>query len=237
MKTLSKTLFLILTSILILNSCSIERKIYPKGYKITWHTKSKKENISETKVKDLTTSNVSENSSHEEVQPSHQIETENTLVDFNNDSKENIGESKSNNAYPLANKTRSNPIERYFERTLHKSTSSFNSSRNPTHFSRRLGVDKRKENLKSSNAIGTEKIIGILLCLAGLAPFGILVAKGKKSNAFKISLLLWIAGLALIITGLVIALGGGSWFGVLLYGLGVLIYLVNLIYGIVSVLK
>ena len=180
MKTLLKTLFLVLTSILLFNSCSIERKIYPKGYQITWHTKSKKENISQTKVTDITTNEISENSSDDGDQSAHQIETKNILLDdLNNETDANIDESKSNNAYPQANNSRSNTNERYSERILSESTSSFNNSRNPTHFSKKSGLEKSKDNLKSSSSIGTEEIIGILLCLAGLAPFGILVAKGK----------------------------------------------------------
>ena len=85
--------------------------------------------------------------------------------------------------------------------------------------------------------MSNDEIIGLVLVLIGLAPFGIKIAKGKNNKAFKTSLSLWLASWACFILGLIIAIAATSMFGVILFGVAAILHAVTFIHGLISILR
>jgi len=94
---------------------------------------------------------------------------------------------------------------------------------------------KLNANEAKTSDLDSDAIIGIILCLFGLAPFGVLIAKGK-GREFRTNLLLWLGGFISIILGLLITIITLSWFGVIFSALGGIFFLASFIHGLISIL-
>jgi hypothetical protein len=95
---------------------------------------------------------------------------------------------------------------------------------------------KLNSNEAKTRDSDNDLILGIILCVIGLAPFGVLIAKGKGSE-FKTNLMLWLGGIICVILGLVIPIITLSWFGLIFSALGSILWLSSIIHGLVTILK
>jgi hypothetical protein len=106
------------------------------------------------------------------------------------------------------------------------------------------GIKYNDNKKKNKGAAGdNDVIIGVLLCIIGLSPFGVAFVKGRRSE-FKINLMIWIGGWAAIIIGFTVMIigaaslsTGGLGIGAILYYLGGLALLAAFVHGLISVLR
>jgi hypothetical protein len=224
-----------------MNSCTIEKKIYPKGYSITWNHKNKQdknvENVQELAIVEKTMEN--SNNTDMVVTPlNNEIEN----IDIDNSTaltSTSIEQAQENNSEPTVidnQKTGTKTSTKAGTKTSTKAgqiTAKTESRKNKV-----ISQIIQKQSAKtfSSRSIGSDEIIGIILCLFGLAPFGVLIAKGKGSE-FKTNLLLWLGGFVCIILGVVITVITLSWFGVIFSALGGILLLSSFIHGLFSILR
>lgn len=95
---------------------------------------------------------------------------------------------------------------------------------------------KLNSNEAKTGDLDSDSILGIVLCLFGLAPFGVLIAKGKGSE-FKTNLMLWLGGIISLILGAVITVITLSWFGLIFSAIGGILMLSSFIHGLLTILK
>ena len=97
---------------------------------------------------------------------------------------------------------------------------------------------KVKKDLKKWNRRGgsdTMVIVGIILCVIGLSPFGVLLGIGTGTE-FTINIILWGVGIVCIILSVFLALSV-NFLGLLLVVLGGLLLLAAFIHGLVVLIK
>ncbi len=76
-------------------------------------------------------------------------------------------------------------------------------------------------------------IVGIILCLVGLSPLGVLIANGE-SPSFWVNLLLWLLTGLVFLVGAVTSTGG---IGGIFLIMGIILGLISLIHGIVVIVR
>jgi hypothetical protein len=207
----------------LMNSCTIEKKIYPKGYSISWNKKNDKSIANEQELK-IAENHVEKTNNDEIVEYTLDIENDNISIDNSSDFvSTSIEQPKANRIEQNIISSEANIIE----------TNNTNSQIKNNKI--KQVIRKHTTQTSSSKSLGNDEILGLILCLLGLAPFGVLVAKGKGSK-FKTNLLLWLGGFACVIIGVIIALGG-SYLGVVFSLLGSLLFLSSFIHGILSILR
>jgi cation transport ATPase len=238
MKKLILPLFVAFAAVIFLNSCSVEKRLYRPGINVEWRTSIKKsklnnEEITETKVENsqqsiklLKTNNElsfsDEQSKNKVVLNNNEISTHQDKLVENSNSHQQI-KIDNNNQLNTKRKFKTKQIKEFSQSTKSNTTiKAFKS--------------QREKFSNSNKSLDSDVIIGVVLCIFGLAPFGILVAKGKRSGAFKTNLLIWIGGWASYILGLVLVLSG-SFFGLIFTALAFILLLISLIHGIINVLK
>jgi hypothetical protein len=245
MKKLSLLSLAVLT-ILLLDSCSTLKRRYSSGYTVVWNSKSKSNKINSTvdasvkknkavkQESSLTESN-SIASSSMKTSPSNVI-IENPYLIYNNSSNSEIASIYDNNSISQSH----NGIKNVFEKSsIESSEAKINSNDKVI----KSPIKTFKNKIKQESAAGdTELIIGIILCLFGLAPFGVRYVKGKRDSAYKTNLMIWLGGWGCLLIGIITAVlmasaGSLSFLGLALYGIGGLLLFISFIHGLISILK
>lgn len=81
--------------------------------------------------------------------------------------------------------------------------------------------------------------IGIILCLVNLSPLGVLLAVGK-GRGFNVNLIIYLIGTLSCLLGIVSILvfaSVGEFIGLILFGIGTVIFIVALIHGLVVIAR
>lgn len=238
MKKLILSFFIAFFAVVFLNSCSVEKRLHQPGMNFEWQTSIKKSKLNDqeiTEIKDekiQQTRNLSnptnelsvtdEQSKNEVVLNNNEISKQQDEL-AENSNPTNQAKIVDNNQFNIKPKLKTKQIKEFSR--LANGNKTINAFKN-----------QREKFSHSNKSVDSDQIIGVVLCIFGLAPFGILVAKGKRSGAFKTNLLIWIGGWASYILGLIIVLGG-SFFGLILTALAFILLLISLIHGIINVLK
>jgi hypothetical protein len=248
MKKLSY-LGLLLLTVVFLDSCTAIKRRYSPGYSVVWNNKSKtkklksavelsnkKESITKNEV-NLVSNEVEKNPSLTKNFSENKEETLYTI--YNNTSENDLASLNTNNNFSVRKMSKDNFSQNLTEKPSSNAETSNSISSKVTKTPVKFVKDKLKQK---SNGGDTEMIIGIVLCLFGLAPFGIRYAKGKRSSAYKTNLMIWLAGwgclLIGIITAVLMAAGGSiSFLGLALYGIGGLLLFISFIHGLISILR
>jgi len=220
---------------IVLNSCSVEKRLYRQGLTVDWNSGIKK---SKQAVEEIEESEIASNSvqtaSKSEVVASVSLTDE---VSMNNEfTTETVLTTESAPSYTEnSTKTEENLSEAI---VINNDKVNVTKSQKKETAKKVIAKNNHKKALKSksSGSMGDDELIGIILCLVGLAPFGVMVAKGKRSSEFKTNLLLWLGGFACIILGVVLALGG-LYIGVIFSYLAYILLLSSFIHGLLSILR
>lgn len=231
MKKISFFSIILLLSIVFLDSCTIVKRRYSSGYTITWNSNLKSNKVN--KSVDLSNNEdiIAENSTTEEVVPSltinEDLEQKDLSYNINNSSfeKELISEKDNNSQY---NET--------------KNINSSSDSEIVNSIDKKEGLShlKKVKNERKSSLDDTDKLIGFIFCILGLAPFGIRYVKGKKSKAYKKNLIIWIIGYSCIILGFTIVLASGfsiSILGFIIYFIGGIMLLISFIHALKTIFR
>jgi hypothetical protein len=219
---------------IVLNSCSVEKRLYRQGLTVDWNSGIKK---SKQAVEEIEESEIASNSvqtaSKSEVVASVSLTDE---VSMNDEyTTETVLTTESTPSYT---ENSSNTEEILSETNVDKNVKvnvTQNKKKESTKVITKNNLKKALKS-KSSGSMGDDELIGIILCLVGLAPFGVMVAKGKRSSEFKTNLLLWLGGFACIILGVIIALSG-SYIGAIFSILSSLLFLTSFVHGLISILR
>ncbi len=237
-KTIMK-LGIAVTVLVLMNACSVEKRIYRNGFNVEWHSNLKKvKNQSNVEAEVEVASTVE---TEKEYQTQNIAVAENVTTD-NLTSDNTVQENNAATTFTVASEETTTPtVEETKEVTVSVSKKEANvksKSEAKQTIKQINGQPKSKiEKTKSAGSLSNDDLIGIILCLVGLAPFGVMIAKGKRSSQFKVNLMLWVGGLACYIVGIVIAVATLSFVGVIFTALGGLLLLASFIHGLISILK
>ncbi|MBM3452024.1 MAG: hypothetical protein FJX84_02650 [Bacteroidetes bacterium] len=248
MKKLSYLVLLLLT-VIFLDSCSIVKRRYSPGYTVVWNAKSKTKKLKSSvelsnKKESITKNEVNSVANEVEKNPSltrnfSENKEETLYTSYINTSENDFASLNTDNTFSVRKMSKDN----YSQNLIEKPSSNVETSKSISSKVTKNPVKFVKDKLKQkSNGGDEEMIIGILLCLFGLAPFGVRYAKGKNSSAYKTNLMIWLAGwgclLIGIITAVLMATGGSvSFLGLALYGIGGLLLFISFIHGLISILR
>jgi hypothetical protein len=247
MKKLSY-LGLLLLTVIFLDSCTAVKRRYSPGYSVVWNNKSKTKNSKSTaelsnEKERITKNEVNSIDNKLEENPSlirkfSMNKEESSYSSYNNTSENDLA-SLNNNIISVKNTTKEN----HSQSLVKKSSPSEETTKSISSKVTKTPIKFVKDGLKQKSQGGdTEMIIGIVLCLLGLAPFGVRYAKGKKSSAYKTNLYIWLGGWACFLIGIITAVlmataGSVSFLGLALYGIGGLLLFISFIHGLISILK
>lgn len=219
---------------IVLNSCSVEKRLYRQGLTVDWNSGIKK---SKQAVEEVEESEIASNSvqsvSKSEVVTSISLNDE---ASINNEfTTETVLTTESTPSY-TENST--NTEENVSETNVVNNDTVNVTQNKKKETTKVITKNNHKKALKSKSAgsMSDDDLIGVILCLVGLAPFGVMVAKGKRSSEFKTNLLLWLGGFACIILGIVIALSG-LYIGVIFSYLSYILFLTSFVHGLLSILR
>jgi uncharacterized membrane protein YqaE (UPF0057 family) len=220
-----------------LNSCSVEKRLYRQGLTVDWNSGIKK---SKQAVEEVEESEIASNSvqsvSKSEVVTSISLNDE---VSINNEfSTETVSTTESTEYTPSYTENSANTEENVSETNVINQDKVNVSQNKKKETSKVITKNNHKKSVKStsSGSMSDDDLIGIILCLVGLAPFGVMVAKGKRSSEFKTNLLLWLGGFACIILGVILAIGG-LYIGAIFSYLAYILLLSSFIHGLLSILR
>lgn len=220
-----------------LNSCSVEKRLYRQGLTVDWNSGIKK---SKQAVEEVEESEIASNSvqsvSKSEVVTSISLNDE---VSINNEfSTETVSTTESTEYTPSYTENSANTEENVSETNVINHDKVNVSQNKKKETSKVITKNNHKKSVKStsSGSMSDDDLIGIILCLVGLAPFGVMVAKGKRSSEFKTNLLLWLGGFACIILGVILAIGG-LYIGAIFSYLAYILLLSSFIHGLLSILR
>lgn len=233
---------IILSALIFMNACTVEKRLYRKGLNIELHAGlknakakalSEEESINEAtstiepteKVYKLETAYTSDNAE------SDNITSDNNIQDNNLTLKVALEESK------LAAEETNVQLVDKVSKTKKGNTIQTNVPKKFIVKQKNAPVENRVEKSKSLASGSDNDIIGIILCIIGLAPFGVMIAKGKGSAEYKLNLKLWLGGLISYIGGLIISIITLSFVGFIFVALGGLLLLASFIHGLVSILR
>jgi hypothetical protein len=219
---------------IVLNSCSVEKRLYRQGLTVDWNSGIKKskqavEEVEESEIASNSVQSVSKSevvtsiSLNDEASINNEFTTETVLT---TESTPSYTENSTNTEENLSETNVVNNDKVNVTQNKKKESTKVITKNNP----------KKALKSKSAGSIGDDELIGIILCLVGLAPFGVMVAKGKRSSEFKTNLLLWLGGFACIILGVILALGG-LYIGVIFSYLAYILLLSSFIHGLLSILR
>ena len=220
-----------------LNSCSVEKRLYRQGLTVDWNSGIKK---SKQAVEEVEESEIASNSvqsvSKSEVVTSISLNDE---VSINNEfTTETVSTTESTEYTPSYTENSANTEENVSETNVINQDKVNVSQNKKKETSKVITKNNHKKSVKStsSGSMSDDDLIGIILCLVGLAPFGVMVAKGKRSSEFKTNLLLWLGGFACIILGVILAIGG-LYIGAIFSYLAYILLLSSFIHGLLSILR
>jgi hypothetical protein len=220
-----------------LNSCSVEKRLYRQGLTVDWNSGIKK---SKQAVEEVEESEIASNSvqsvSKSEVVTSVSLNDE---ASINNEfTTETVSTTESTESTPSYTENSTNSEENVSETNVINHDKVNVSQNKKKETSNVITKNNHKKALKSKSAgsMSDDDLIGIILCLVGLAPFGVMVAKGKRSSEFKTNLLLWLGGFACIILGVILAIGG-LYIGAIFSYLAYILLLSSFIHGLLSILR
>lgn len=236
---MKKVLFKIgiaVSAVVLFNSCSVEKRLYRNGVNVNWHSGLKKSK-GDVETQDVTfqESKISNDFSSPKVNNTkimNDVATnDNGYFEIN---QEEIATSESNFESNVSDILVSNSKTQVGNGSNIEQNSEI---KNNSTF-RKPVFSKQKAKIKSkvTGAMSDDDLIGLILCLVGLAPFGVMVAKGKRSAAFKTNLMLWLGGFACIILSVILAFSG-SLLGAVFSILGSLLFLASFIHGLISILR
>ena len=219
---------------IVLNSCSVEKRLYRQGLTVDWNSGIKKskqavEEVEESEIASNSVQSVSKSevvtsiSLNDEASINNEFTTETVLT---TESTPSYTENSTNTEENVSETNVVNNDKVNVTQNKKKESTKVITKNNP----------KKALKSKSAGSIGDDELIGIILCLVGLAPFGVMVAKGKRSSEFKTNLLLWLGGFACIILGVILALGG-LYIGVIFSYLAYILLLSSFIHGLLSILR
>ena len=219
---------------IVLNSCSVEKRLYRQGLTVDWNSGIKKskqavEEVEESEIASNSVQSVSKSevvtsiSLNDEASINNEFTTETVLT---TESTPSYTENSTNTEENLSETNVVNNDKVNVTQNKKKESTKVITKNNP----------KKALKSKSAGSIGDDELIGIILCLVGLAPFGVMVAKGKRSSEFKTNLLLWLGGFACIILGVILALGG-LYIGAIFSYLAYILLLSSFIHGLLSILR
>ncbi len=216
-----------------LNSCSVQKRLYRQGLTVDWNAgiKKSKQTVVEAEESEIASNSI-QTAAKSTVVSSISLNDE---ASINNEFT--IEPASTTESTPSFTQNSTNTEENLREaNVVNHDQVNLNQKRETT--KKVITKNNHKKALKStsSGSMGDDEIIGIILCLVGLAPFGVMVAKGKRSSAFKTNLLIWLGGFACIILGVIIALSG-SYLGVIFSILSSLLFLTSFIHGLLSILR
>jgi hypothetical protein len=217
-----------------LNSCSVEKRLYRQGLTVDWNSgiKKSKQAVEEVEESEIASNSVQSVSKSEVV-------TSISLNDEASINNEFTTETVSTTEYtPSYTENSANTEENVSETNVINHDKVNVSQNKKKETSKVITKNNHKKSVKStsSGSMSDDDLIGIILCLVGLAPFGVMVAKGKRSSEFKTNLLLWLGGFACIILGVVLAIGG-LYIGAIFSYLAYILLLSSFIHGLLSILR
>lgn len=217
---------IILSAIIFLNACTVEKRLSRKGLNIQWHAGLKnakaKTLIEEKALNDATLAIATENV--------YKLETANTS---DNAEVDNIASDKNiqdnNSTFIVATE------ECKVSKAKKSNTIRTNVPKKPVVKENSASAESRVEKSKSLGSVGNNKFICIILCVIGLAPLGVMIVKGKGSTEFKLNLKLWLGSFLSAISGIIILIVTFNFVGFIFVALGSLLAVACLIHGIISI--
>jgi len=218
---------IILTAFIFLNACTVEKRLSRKGLNIQWHTglkNAKAKTLSEEKALNDATLAIAN------TENIYKIETANTSDNAESDnitSENNIQEN--NSTFIVATE------ECKVSKAKKSNTIRTNVPKKPVVKENSASAESRVEKSKSLGSVGNNKFIGIILCVIGLAPLGVMIVKGKGSTEFKLNLKLWLGSFLSAISGIIILIVTFNFVGFIFVALGSLLAVACLIHGIISI--
>jgi hypothetical protein len=232
---------IILSALIFMNACTVEQRLYRKGLNIEWNAGIKKVKAKATNEEELTNEVASTNEKSEKV-----YKVENTVVADNavNDNITSDNNTQENTATFAVATEETTPVVEATNVQAVKVAKAKKSTTVATTAPAKKAVkqtnapaESKIQKSKSAGSMSDDDLIGVILCLVGLAPFGVMIAKGKRSAAFKVNLMLWLGGFVSYIVGVIIAVATLSLVGVIFTALGGILLLASFIHGLVSILK
>jgi hypothetical protein len=233
---MKKVLFKIgiaVSAVVLFNSCSVEKRLYRNGMNIEWHSglKKSKGNVETQEVISQETKNSNDFSSpkvNNTLVTNDVATNDNGYFENNQEVKETSENNLESNVLVSNSNTQASVGSTIEQNDDIKNNSTF----------RKPVFSKQKAKIKSkvTGSMSDDDLIGLILCLVGLAPFGVMVAKGKRSTSFKTNLMLWLGGFACIILSVILAFSG-SLLGAVFSILGSLLFLASFIHGLISILR
>lgn len=217
---------IILSAFIFLNACTVEKRLSRKGLNIQWHAGLKnakaKTLIEEKALTDATLAIATENV--------YKLETANTS---DNAEVDNIASDKNiqdnNSTFIVATE------ECKVSKANKGNTIRTNLPKKLVAMENSASAESRVEKSNSLGSVGGNKFIGIILCVIGLAPLGVMIVKGKQSTEFKLNLKLWLGGLISGWGGIIILIVTFNFVGFIFVVLGGLLSFACLIHGIISI--
>jgi uncharacterized membrane protein YqaE (UPF0057 family) len=227
---------IILSALIFMNACTVEKRLYRKGMNIEWNAGLKKAKVNASNEEELTNEVASTNEKSEIVYNVENAVTDNITSDDNMLENTSTFIVTDEETTPVTEETKVQTVAKVSETKKSNKVETTTSTEKVVK-QKNAPRESKIEKSKSAGSISNDELIGIILCLVGLAPFGVMIAKGKGSSAFKVNLMLWVGGFVSYIVGIIITVATLSFVGAIFAALGGLLLLASFIHGLVSILK